>query len=139
TQLHMELTTLENDLKQAETEMDHSLSLLSINLNNNKHEDATFWRLVRQQYAWKLYNFEDDLERKRVVLQSQGIYSEDRDAQKEKLFLLLQICGGFERDDETEKWRQVDRVLTENSDYALTFDNILKIVAIFFRIKAGIP
>ncbi|ETO18048.1 hypothetical protein RFI_19247 [Reticulomyxa filosa] len=33
---------------------------------------------------------------------------------------------------------QVDIVLTENSGCALTLDNILKIVAIFFRIKAGI-
>ncbi|ETN98915.1 hypothetical protein RFI_38573, partial [Reticulomyxa filosa] len=35
TQLHMELTTLE-------MEMDHSLSLLLINLNNNKHEMQHF-------------------------------------------------------------------------------------------------
>ncbi|ETO22356.1 hypothetical protein RFI_14844, partial [Reticulomyxa filosa] len=37
------------------------------------------------------------------------------------------------------KQQQINKILSEHNDYTLTFDNILKIVAIFFRIKAGIP
>ncbi|ETO22335.1 hypothetical protein RFI_14861 [Reticulomyxa filosa] len=79
----------------------------------------------------------------------------DKSGQKEKMRLILQICGAFEliafsvyyfaliffhliflsvvRD------IQVEKLLSENSDYTLTYDNILKIVAIFFRVKAAIP
>ncbi|ETO14750.1 hypothetical protein RFI_22618 [Reticulomyxa filosa] len=131
------LITLQQDLQQAQIE--HSLSLLSMNLSKNVHPHAVEWKLVQAQHKWDIYNFEEDFKKKADMVQRDGVYHEKREDQSIKMHLLLQICGGFESPDETKRKQQVKRLLQEHQDYALTFDNLLKIVAIFFRIKSGIP
>eukprot|EP01084_Bolivina_argentea_P212618 361355_1 len=58
----------------------------------------------------------------------------EKESKEKKLELLLKILG-------TNKKDLKQKLLKEKPycDYALTFDNILKMVAIFFRIKASIP
>ncbi|ETO33081.1 hypothetical protein RFI_04026 [Reticulomyxa filosa] len=80
------------------------------------------------QYAWKLYNFEDDLNEKELYCSCKAFNLKIKINRKKN-------CGRFEcffflrkHDDETETLIQVDRVLTKNSDCALTFDNTLKIL-----------
>ncbi|ETO05731.1 hypothetical protein RFI_31664, partial [Reticulomyxa filosa] len=131
------LITLQQDLEQAQIE--HSLSLLSMNLSINVHPHAVEWKLVQAQHKWDIYNFEEDFKKKTDMVLKDGVYHEKREDQSIKMHLLLQICGGFESPDETKRKQQVKRLLQEHQDYALTFDNLLKIVAIFFRIKSGIP
>ncbi|ETO22965.1 hypothetical protein RFI_14218 [Reticulomyxa filosa] len=127
---------IEDDLKITS---DQTLSLLAMNLDKNKHAHAKEWRLLRSIYHWDLHNFEEDVNKKEAMVQLQGVYHENQDDQFKKLRLLLDICGGFKSADPQVRQREVENLLKRHSNYALTFDNILKIVAIFFRIKAGIP
>ncbi|ETN98044.1 hypothetical protein RFI_39479 [Reticulomyxa filosa] len=92
-QVHMHKTTLVQDLQL--TQMDNSLSLLSMNLDKNLHAHAQEWRLLRRLYKWDLYNFEEDLIKKQNSVKQVGVYQEDMTDQAKKLHLLLQICGGF--------------------------------------------
>eukprot|EP01084_Bolivina_argentea_P246284 412202_1 len=55
-------------------------------------------------------------------------------SKEEKIALLLTILGTYSE----ELLIQLSTV-KPYSDYALTFDNMLKMIAIFFRIKANIP
>ncbi|ETO02505.1 hypothetical protein RFI_34926, partial [Reticulomyxa filosa] len=124
-------TSLDEDLKLMEKKMDHSLSLLSVNFNKKGHPHTDEWKLLVTQYNWKLYTFEDE--------DSQNDGKENISNQMKKLQLLLQICGGFTSKHEEKREEQMEEILKKHGDYALTFDNILKMVAIFFRIKSGIP
>ncbi|ETO28710.1 hypothetical protein RFI_08415 [Reticulomyxa filosa] len=126
---------IDMDLQDETT--DHSLSLLSFNLDKNRHPHAEEWRLVRKLHKWNLFNFEEDMIKKLTAVDKVGIYREIPKDQSEKLYLLLQICGRFDKKTEAQKEEKVQELLKQHNDYALTFDNILKIVAIFFRIKAN--
>merc|ERR1712130_494242 len=76
--------------------------------------------------ALKLYNFNTLDWKQQDLVQSK----------EEKLRLLLIILGTWNED-----LLLFNHLLTVKpySDYALTFDNMLKMIAIFFRIKANIP
>ena len=69
-----------------------------------------------------LYNFDDINKARRHVQNDEKLAKED---QKEKLRLLLRICGGFKSNDSKLQAQRVDQ------GYALTFDNILKIEQYF--------
>ncbi|ETO02078.1 hypothetical protein RFI_35357 [Reticulomyxa filosa] len=58
------LITLRQDLEQAQIE--HSLSLLSMNLKKNVHPHAVEWTLVQEQHKWDIYNFEEDFQKRQT-------------------------------------------------------------------------
>ncbi|ETO31217.1 hypothetical protein RFI_05906 [Reticulomyxa filosa] len=143
-QIHMQKTSLDEDLKLMEKKMEHTLSLLSVNLRKNKHLHADEWRLLMKQYSWDLYNFEDEDSQYKPLPNTKKNEEKEKEKkdlsdQMKKLQLLLQICGGFTSKHEEKREEQMEEILKKHGDYALTFDNILKMVAIFFRIKSGIP
>ena len=74
----------------------------------------------------------------------------NQESPRDKLRILLRLCGGYRKYDGRQRryWfikdsdarnRLVQNLWSKNEDYALTFDNILKIVAIYFRVKAQLP
>ena len=143
--LKMDATTLEKDLENAEEKNESTFSLLAMNLDKSNSYGAQQWKLYRQvmkqakSLHWKLYNFEEDQNERLQQLKEQGFANETASKQKEKLQLLMRICGGFTSADPKKQEDQLDKLYNANKDYALTFDNILKIVAIFFRVNSGIP
>eukprot|EP01084_Bolivina_argentea_P089925 162129_1 len=141
---HITLPNLTYDLSFQLTNSSNSYTLLCNNLDKCKHSEAEEWKLVQKimQSAkiteWGLYNFEKKVEKYQVK------------DQKLKLTLILKVCGGFRRInkttkqiqpilDENEREQFVDALYSKHKHYVLTFDNIVKIVSIFFRINTGIP
>ncbi|ETO02399.1 hypothetical protein RFI_35037, partial [Reticulomyxa filosa] len=110
-----------------------------MNVDKNQHEHAKVWRYIKQLHKWEIYNFEQELEKKTSFAKNNSVYFENEEAQFKKLDLLLRICGGYQTNDENKRKIKVEQLLKKHNDYALTFDNILKIVAIFFRLKSSIP
>ena len=141
--LNMALTTLEEDTAQNNEES--TFSLLAMNLDSSDSFGAMEWKKFREvmskmgNLAWDLYNFEEDRKERLQQLRQQGFANETIQKQKQKLGLLLRICGGFISKDAATQEVQLNALYEQNKDYALTFDNILKIVAIFFRVNSGIP
>eukprot|EP01084_Bolivina_argentea_P129429 228602_1 len=148
-------TDLDFELKNGE----QSYTLLCSDLDECKHPDAEEWKLVQkimletnpmQHLKWDLYNFKKEDEIRRQNVKRGELKPDTMEKQKIKLRLILKLCGGYKNYDkkknkyvpmwdESERTQLVDELYNKNKDYALTFDNILKIVAIFFRVKSGIP
>ena len=61
-----------------------------------------------------------------------------RCSRQEKLELLLRVFGNLTNDKELATILLTTR-LHGHENYALTFDNILKMFAIYFRVKSRIP
>eukprot|EP01084_Bolivina_argentea_P161759 281555_1 len=125
----------------------NSYTLLCNNLDKCKHSDAAQWKLVQKimqtaklkNAEWGLFNFQKSVTQKNQI-----------DDQKSKIRLILKVCGGFRcvSDmtnqikpilDENERQQLIDQLYYSNRDYVLTFDNVIKIVSIFFRVNSGIP
>lgn len=137
---------------------ENSFTLLSSNLDDCTSEDAAewkYWREVEKQLHkedFSLYDWrkEDKEERtgtasEPIILDEATIEKQRQDhakQQKDKLWLLLKLCGGFKKEvadkvgnmkwvplrDTKKREALVNKLYEENKDYALTWDNILKIV-----------
>eukprot|EP01084_Bolivina_argentea_P161760 281556_1 len=125
----------------------NSYTLLCNNLNECYHPDVEEWKLVQRiMQSAKMKNTECGLYNfKKSVVQKHHIAD-----QKLKLGLILKICGGFRSVnrttnqiepilDENDRQQLIEELYSKNREYVLTFDNIIKIVSIFFRVNSGIP
>eukprot|EP01084_Bolivina_argentea_P277398 473562_1 len=118
-----------------------SFSLLSYRLSDNESLDAREWQFInkalKQNYGQELdvYNFADD-KNDRDKAMSNNQYGEDETKQRKKLELLMKLCGGFKSHLPNEQKREIETLYNKHKGYALTFDNLLKIVAIFLRVKS---
>ena len=121
------------DLRAAAKANVATYSLLTMGLSDSDSFGAKEWKFLSDtmqtgtRLDLDIYNFEEDT-KGRTALQ-----------QKLKLKLLLRICGGFACPDPDAQERQLQKLYAANKDYVLIFDNVLKIVAIYFRINSGIP
>ncbi|ETO16946.1 hypothetical protein RFI_20392, partial [Reticulomyxa filosa] len=137
-QTHMEKSTLKEDLDNVH--IDHSLSLLSMNVDKNQHEHAKVWRYIKQLHKWEIYNFEQELEKKTFLQRTIVSILKTRKPNSKMLASNPSKQTHKKRtNDENKRKTKVEQLLKKHNDYALTFDNILKIVAIFFRLKSSIP
>ena len=148
-------TTLANDIEESYAHSTNDFSILAFHsLAKLQHKDSKEWKLLQQlldngqNLKWDLYNFDNELEKMKhdaVALSKQKRshweLNEYIEKQKHKLQMLLRICGGFTSDDPQQQDEKIESLYNDckNRDYTLTFDNILKIVSIFLRIKSGIP
>eukprot|EP01084_Bolivina_argentea_P129428 228601_1 len=144
-------TDLDFELKNGE----QSYTLLCSDLDECKHPDAEEWKLVQktnplEHLKWESYNFKKEDEIRRQNVKRSKLEVDCMEKQKIKLRLILTLCGGYKTfdkkenkyiavRDEMERKKLVDRLYEKHKDYVLTFDNILKIVAVFFKVKSGIP
>ena len=67
-----------------------------------------------QNMKWNLYDFESEIAARQEMLNSQGIIDENETSQKEKLRLLLLICGAFALDN--EKFHTTNNDSTNNKE-----------------------
>eukprot|EP01083_Nonionella_stella_P088349 246159_1 len=150
--------TLKTDLQFELENGEQSFTLLCSNLDDCKHAHSEEWKYFQkimtepsmEKLKWDLYNFKQEDEIRRQNVQKGKLHADSVEKQKIKLRLILKLCGGYKRydkgkekmvpiRDEVKRGQLVDDLYEKNKGYALTFDNILKIVAIFFRVKSGIP
>ena len=62
------------------------------------------------------------------------LWEDGSDSKRQKLDLLLKIVGCPKEDVRIER---VSNIMEKHENYALTFDNMLKMIAIYFRVKAS--
>eukprot|EP01084_Bolivina_argentea_P287280 492930_1 len=140
------LTNVDDDIAAADRKSQlygNSYSVLAYNLDQNQSvegKELTFIKNALQQRKSKFdfYNFADDKNERDQAFKSKK-YRVDENKQKQKLTLLLKLCGGFQTNHDKKRLKKVEDIYKANRDYALTFDNLLKMVAIYLRVKSQIP
>ena len=134
------------DTSQAILQGESSFSILCSNvtrLSNPQNENwQEFYTVQSGSFKNSIISLEDD----EKTLHNHNLLKQK---QKQKLKLLLQSCGGYNRyDEETRIFKRtshfgrdelVEKLFTKHNDYVLTFDNVIKIIAICLRIQANIP
>eukprot|EP01083_Nonionella_stella_P288237 980901_1 len=151
---------LRSDLQFELESSEHAFTLLCSNLEECKHPHSEEWKLLQKNSSelfpvsmplWDVYNFKQlTREVRRQNAHRGALHPDSVEKQKIKLRLILKLCGGYKRygknrekvisiRDENKRSQLVDDLYEHHKDYALTFDNILKIIAIFLRVKSGIP
>merc|ERR1712062_400070 len=92
--------------------------------------------MIVDLYQWRLVNFEREEQQRRAQLEEDGIVEDTEVAKRKKLDLLLKVVGA---PDEAIRISRIEVIMEKHKNYALTFDNMLKMIAIYFRVKSGIP
>eukprot|EP01084_Bolivina_argentea_P253529 425896_1 len=112
-----------DDAKQKEQVFGCEYTLLSYDLSKTNSGDAKEWKVIGTAFkkfvSWDVYNFSKDQNQ-----QNQSVYGGFEEKQKQKLSLLLRLCGGFESPNPNKQRNKVDELYEKHSDYALTFDNV---------------
>ena len=115
-QINMNSTTLSNDIEESYSHSTNEFSLLAYNLAKSQHKDGQEWKLLKKvfdvgkQLSWDLYNFEDEIKEREAVFLKQGYVDENSKRQKDKLRLLLRICGGFTSDDPKQQLAKIESI-----------------------------
>merc|ERR1719483_1152569 len=115
---------------------DGDISIFCRNLARMRRPSAQNWHQIAIESQYDLVNFEQEERRRMNQLNQQGVVEEGKEGKRKKLDLLLKVVGAPDQD---VRALRVQNIMDKHPNYALTFDNMLKMIAIYFRVKAGIP